>query len=121
MFDMKEIKCLQLFLNGFTRTTRTYYLRLLFTISAQGRTYDSIELTRAEAITPLSGTFGKAETAVLVLRSDVLSSNVYYRFMLTATNMDGEAKAYIDFKTNGAPSAGISMQNVIYVARWIFE
>ena len=95
-----------------------YYLRLLFTISAQGRTYDSFELTRAEAITPLSGTFGKAETAVLVLRSDVLSSNVYYRFLLTATNIDGEAKAYIDFKTNGAPSAGMSIQNVIYITGW---
>ena len=39
---------------------------------------------------------------------------MYYRFMITATNVDGEAKAFIDFKTNGAPSTGVFTESNKY-------
>lgn len=87
---------------------------MFFLILAQGRSYASIELTTNHTFTPIIGTFTDAVTANLVLKSNILSSNIYYRFMITATNVDGEAKASIDFKTNGAPSAGVFTESNKY-------
>ena len=65
-------------------------------------------MTEEQLITKSEGKYGKGKTVVLVLKPNVLANSVYYRFKLTAINSDATtAAAVIDFKTNGAPSAGI--------------